>query len=126
MGKQNPRTNDEGDDSPPPDGFDYGDRRPDGQYENHPTTDEGEFVQPVRDTYLHVEGCGRTTRMGTDLAESFARDPGQYGKTFCATCGDYYPLDEFEWDGTDIALDEAGVVADHEDPPGADDTAEDA
>lgn len=101
-------------DGPPDDGFDYGDRREDGQFERHPTTDEGEFVQPVRSRYDHVDGCGRTTRMGSDLAESFARDPGQYGKTFCSSCSDYYPLDEFTWTGTDIRLDEAGVVADDE------------
>lgn len=104
-------------DGPPDDGFDYGDRREDGQFENHPTTDEGEFVQPVRSRYVHVEACGATTRMGTDLAESFARDPEQYGKTFCAECSDYYPLDEFVWKETEIRLDEVGVVADHEDAP---------
>lgn len=96
-------------DDPPPEDFDYGDRRDDGQFENHPTTDEGEFVQPVRSSYVHVDDCGGTTTMGTKLAESFARDPHQYGKTFCASCGGYYPLDEFVWKGTDQRLDEVGV-----------------
>lgn len=95
-------------DDPPPDGFDYGEKLEDGQYENHPTTDEGGFVQPVRSRYVHADGCGEETRMGKKLAESFARDPGQYGKTFCAVCGDYYPLGEFEWKGTDQRLDEVG------------------
>ena len=99
-------------DGPPPDGFDYGERQPDGQFERHPTTDEGEFVQPVRESYTHVDGeCnGATTTMGTKLAESFARDPRQYGKTFCARCGDYYPLDEFVWEGTDVRIDTVGEV----------------
>jgi len=94
----------------PNDGFDYGDRREDGQFERHPTTDEGEFVQPVRESYVHVDGdCdGGVTTMGRKLAESFARDPGQYGKTFCASCGDYYSLDEFTWKGEDQRLDEEG------------------
>lgn len=95
----------------PNDGFDYGERRDDGQFENHPTKDTGEFVQPVRSAYVHDE-CGATTRMGTDLAESFARDPHQYGKTFCAGCGDYYPLDEFTWNGTDQTLDVVGPTPD--------------
>jgi hypothetical protein len=95
-------------DDPPPEDFDYGERREDGQYERHPTTDEGEFAQPVRDTYVHTEGCGSNTTMGSDLAESFARDPHQYGKTFCAGCGDYYPLDEFTWKHLAQPLDEVG------------------
>lgn len=94
-------------DNTPNDGFDYGERKEDGQFERHPTTDSGEFVQPVRDSYVH-DDCEKTTTMGTKLAESFARDPGQYGKTFCAGCGDYFPLDEFTWKGTDIRLNEAG------------------
>ena len=95
-------------DDPPPEDFDYGERRDDGQYENHPTTDEGAFAQPVRDTYVHTDGCGSNTTMGTGLAESFARDPHQYGKTFCASCGDYYPLSEFTWKHLDQPLDEVG------------------
>lgn len=113
------RTNAEEESDRPNDGFDYGDRREDGQFQNHPTKDEGEFVQPVRSSYVHVEECGTTTTMGTGLAESFARDPEQYGKTFCAGCEDYYPLDEFEWKGTEIRLDEVGVVADDEEDPTA-------
>lgn len=92
----------------PDDGFDYGERRDDGQFERHPTTDEGEFVQPVRETYVHADGCGSETTMKAELAESFARDPGQYGKTFCASCGGYYPLDEFRWENTSQSLDEVG------------------
>lgn len=87
-------------DDPPPEDFDYGEKRDDGQYENHPTTDEGEFVQPVRDTYIH-DDCGKKTTMGTGIAESIARDPDQYHKTFCAACGDYVPVDDVHWeDGT--------------------------
>ena len=89
------------------DAFDYGDRRDDGQFENHPTVDDGEFVQPVRQAYTHDE-CGGTTRMGEELAESFARAPEYYDETFCATCEDYYPVGEFVWKGGDVRLDEVG------------------
>lgn len=96
-----------GPNSPPPDDFDYGEKPEDGQYERHPTKDEGEFVQPVRSSYTHDE-CDKSTRMPLHLAKSFARDPRQYSKTFCANCGDYYLLDEFTWDGTNIRLDSVG------------------
>ena len=69
MGDANRRTNAEEESDRPNDGFDYGERREDGQFQNHPTTDEGEFVQPVRSSYVHVEECGTTTTMGTGLAE---------------------------------------------------------
>ena len=99
-------------DNPPPDDFDYGDKKDDGQYENHPTKDDGEFVQPVRQRYTHVDGdCDKSvTRMGMKLAESFARDPEQYGKTFCSGCGDYYSLKEFVWTDTDVHIDTVGEV----------------
>ena len=92
-------------DGPPSEDFDYGDKLEDGQYENHPTTDEGESVQPVRKRYIHND-CGEVTRMGSELAESYARDPFQYGKTFCANCGDYYSVSEFVWKETGEPLDE--------------------
>jgi len=83
-------------DDPPPEDFDYGERRDDGQFENYPTTDEGEFVQPVRDTYVHEE-CGGSTTMTGNLPESVARDPNQYGKTFCARCGEHVPVEDVHW-----------------------------
>lgn len=95
-------------DDPPPKDFDYGERQADGQFERHPTTDEGEFVQPVRSTYVHADGCLGKTTMGQKLAESFARDPFQYGKTFCARCSDYFPCSEFVWEGTDQPLNVKG------------------
>lgn len=87
--------------------FDYGERLEDGQFERHPTIDEGEFIQPIRRNYVHDE-CGGTTGMTDMLAESFARAPNQYSKTFCSTCGGYHPLEEFTWEGTDIQLNESG------------------
>lgn len=76
--------------------FDYGEVKEDGQFENYPTVDEGEFVRPVRLEYKH-EKCGKVTRMGRKLAESIARDPDYYDQTFCIGCGSHFPLEEFEW-----------------------------
>lgn len=90
------------------DDFDYGDRKDDGQFENHPTIDEGEFEQSVRHTYRHTE-CGGTTSMKSGIAKSIARDPEYYTATFCTSCGDYYPTDEFEWlDGKPWVIDDGG------------------
>lgn len=46
-------------------------------------------------------GCGTVTTMGTALAETYARDPGFYGATFCCHCNRHLPVGEFVWDGTD-------------------------
>lgn len=49
-------------------------------------------------------GCGAVTTMALALAETIARAPTYYSQTFCARCGDYFPIGEdgeFEWlDGT--------------------------
>lgn len=50
------------------------------------------------------KGCQRVTTMGLKLAETYARQPGFYGGTFCATCGKHLPVGkdgEFVWEGTD-------------------------
>jgi hypothetical protein len=57
------------------------------------------FVRPVRQTYTH-KACGTDTKMGLALAETYARDPKFYSGTFCCTCRDHFPLDEFVWRGT--------------------------
>lgn len=50
------------------------------------------------------KGCGSVTRMGQALAETYARQPGFYGSTYCVTCSMHRPVGldgEFVWDGTD-------------------------
>lgn len=50
------------------------------------------------------KGCGVVTTMGQAIAETYARQPGFYGSTFCCGCGKYLPVGaagEFVWDGTD-------------------------
>lgn len=57
------------------------------------------FVRPVRTAYWH-EACGTITRMGKELAETYAREPHFYGATYCATCGLHRPVGEhgeFRW-----------------------------
>ena len=57
------------------------------------------FIRPVRRTYTHM-GCGCATTMSLEIAETYARDPSFYGKTFCCGCREYLPLDQFVWFGT--------------------------
>lgn len=49
------------------------------------------------------KGCGTVTTMSVVLAETYARDPGFYGGTFCAGCRMHLPVGangEFVWEGT--------------------------
>jgi hypothetical protein len=70
------------------------------------------FVRPYRDRYKHVGrpevvgsgdsvirvgGCGGVTTMGRSLSETYARDPGFYGATFCCGCNRHLPVAEFIW-----------------------------
>lgn len=64
------------------------------------------FIRPVRRSYVHLK-CGTVTRMGQTIAETYARDPGFYSGTFCAGCGNHFPVGadgQFVWDGTDIKV----------------------
>lgn len=64
------------------------------------------FVRPYRDAYRHIE-CGHITTMGRTIAETYARDPGFYGSTYCSHCQAHFPVGadgEFTWyemDGTE-------------------------
>lgn len=60
------------------------------------------FIRPVRRTYLHQE-CGAATTMAQPIAETYARDPGFYGATYCTSCRRHLPVAEFTWeDGTAV------------------------
>lgn len=59
------------------------------------------FVRPVRRSYVH-KTCGSLTTMGIALAETYARDPGFYGGTFCCHCGTHFSLDQFVWDNGEL------------------------
>ncbi len=50
------------------------------------------------------KGCCFVTTMALPLAETYARQPGFYGATFCSGCGTHLPVGadgEFVWEGTD-------------------------
>lgn len=52
-------------------------------------------------------GCGQPTSMGIALAETYAREPGFYGGTFCSHCGVHFPVGaagEFVWQYTTIRV----------------------
>ena len=55
------------------------------------------YVRPLRRTYIH-ETCGTSTTMGQAIAQTYAREPGFYGLTYCVTCGMHRPVGEFRWD----------------------------
>lgn len=58
------------------------------------------YVRPVRCSYLHDAGekpCGTVTRMGLDIAQTYARDPKFYGATYCVNCQRHLPVDCFHW-----------------------------
>lgn len=63
------------------------------------------FVRPVRRSYVH-QPCGSVTTMSQAIAETYARNPGFYGSTYCATCRKHRPVGpdgEFTWeDGSKV------------------------
>lgn len=50
----------------------------------------------------HFGGCGAVTKMGTELAETYAANPKFYGATFCVGCNKHLPVDEFTWEDGEI------------------------
>lgn len=63
------------------------------------------FIRPVRRKYVHQK-CASVTTMSNSIAETYARDPFFYSGTFCAACGQHFPIGEdgeFFWDdGTKV------------------------
>jgi hypothetical protein len=63
------------------------------------------FIRPVRRSYIH-QVCGAVTTMSQAIAETYARQPGFYGTTFCAHCSRHLPVGpagEFVWeDGSKV------------------------
>lgn len=53
-----------------------------------------------------ASGCGTVTTMNREIAETYAREPGYYGATYCVGCREHLPVGEhgeFEWlDGTKV------------------------
>ncbi len=64
------------------------------------------FVRSVRLTYFHV-GCGGVTTMNQTIAETYARQPGFYGATYCVKCQKHRPVGE---DGEFVWCEPSGFV----------------
>ena len=58
-------------------------------------------LRPYRDAYVH-KTCGTRTKIGTPIAETYARDPKFYGRTFCVGCNTHLSVSEFVWDGSKL------------------------
>lgn len=92
--------------------FDYGQRKPNGQYEHYPasvlTDTDGapQFVQPIRNTYRHLTCGAETTMRGGDLCLTYATNPSFYGSTFCVGCHEHLPISEFVWVPDGVPLNE--------------------
>lgn len=86
---------------PVPEDGSHRELRPDGQQKGYIVLTPAErakgFVKPVRGSYIH-KVCGSLTKMGTALAETYARNPWFYSGTFCCTCGAHFDLDQFHWE----------------------------
>lgn len=76
------------------------DQVPVDQAEVYLVLDEAErakgFVRPLRRSYRH-RPCGQVTTMAAAIAETYARDPGFYGATYCTTCHRHLPVAQFTW-----------------------------
>lgn len=55
------------------------------------------WVRPLRNRYVHTQGCGVVTWMGDALSETYAKDPTFYGATYCVGCNMHRPVGEFNW-----------------------------
>ncbi len=87
--------------------FDYGNKLPNGQHEHHPVKQEGNYVAPIRNSYIH-ETCNGKTLFGDSIAETYAKHPKYYGRTFCSKCGDYFSVSQFRWAADGVAIGELG------------------
>jgi hypothetical protein len=59
------------------------------------------FVRPVYRSYQHHDPkCSAVTKMALPLCETYARQPGFYGATYCVGCRMHRPVGqrgEFTW-----------------------------
>lgn len=94
-------------------GFGYAKFQP---YDDESGAITGKFW--TQDELDRLGGCGGVTTMGQSIAETYARDPGFYDGTFCATCRDHFPVGdkgEFVWNGTNQRV---GTRCIEQQPPG--------
>lgn len=65
-------------------------------YEDYPESERPVIGRGWTETQLN-SGCGAVTTMALPIAETYARDPKFYGRTFCVGCRTHLPVDEFVW-----------------------------
>lgn len=70
------------------------------KYEAFPESESPRVGKYWTKKELENKGCGVVTTMSGPLAETYARDPGFYGGTFCCGCGTHYPVNQFIWEGS--------------------------
>ena len=70
---------------------------PDGQLDHYETAVQFEFQQPKRNLYWHPF-CGGYTCCDTDIALTYATNPGFYTHAYCATCRTHVPLSQLVWE----------------------------
>lgn len=58
------------------------------------------YLRPYRDSYIHGR-CGSKTDINKKIAETYARQPDFYSRTFCCDCDEHFPCFEFLWSDTD-------------------------
>jgi hypothetical protein len=56
------------------------------------------LIRPLRLSYQHV-ACGTVTRVGLAIAQTFARQPSFYTRTFCVACRGHFPLKTYDDSG---------------------------
>lgn len=56
-----------------------------------------EVYNAIQEGKQYVNGCGTTTRMVQEIAETYARNPKFYGATYCISCKKHLPVSEFVW-----------------------------
>lgn len=69
-------------------------------FEAYPESDSSVTGRYWTEAQLN-SGCGTVTTMGQSIAETYAREPGFYGATFCCGCGKHLPVGEhgeFVWE----------------------------
>lgn len=68
------------------------------KHEAYPESDSPVVGRYWTQAQLDAPRCGAVTTMGRALSETYARDPGFYGSTFCCSCEKHFPVREFVWD----------------------------
>jgi hypothetical protein len=70
------------------------------KYEKYPESEHPTLGRYWTAEQLANKGCGTVTTMALPLCETYARNPGFYGATYCVGCSRHIPVEEFVWDGT--------------------------